>query len=95
MQDLLDTNQYVLEETFTAKSAEVFQHLTRLGSVYSLGCDCATGPSRTETSTSVKFGVGFAWREHRRQLFLREVTDCEVTHCQAPVALRIITSDGE
>lgn len=92
MQDL-HSNEYVLEEVFTAKSAEVFEHLTRLGSAYSLGSDCSTAPSRSSSITD--FGVGFAWREHRRHLFLRDVTECEVTYCHAPVSLRIVTNDGE
>lgn len=92
MQDL-HSNEYVLEEVFEAKSAEVFEHLARLGSAYSLGSDCATAPLRSSSITD--FGVGFAWREHRRHLFLRDVTECKVTYCHAPVSLRIVTNDGK
>lgn len=94
----LPTNQYVLEELFDASTTEVFEHLSQIGSAYSLGCDSAivsaTTPPFSDTPAA-KFGVGFTWREHRQHLFLRDVTECEVTYCQAPLALRIVSNDGE
>ena len=94
----LHPNQYILEEVFQASPTEVFQHLTRIGSAYSLGCDSEiVSPLVPNTSQAAHttFGVGYTWQEHRRHLFLRDVMECEITHCDKPVALRIVSNDGE
>lgn len=94
----LQSNQYVLEEVFQASATEVFEHLTRYGSAYSLGCDSGIMSPlslKTDQALDANFGVGYTWREHRRHLFLRDVMDCEITHCESPVALGIVTNDGE
>lgn len=94
----LSSNQYVLEEVFAASACEVFQHLTRLGSVYSLDAYSpqVLSPATTPcTALSGAFGVGFTWSEHRRHLFLRDLTQLEVVHCEAPAALTVVSNDGE
>ena len=89
--NFLDSNQYALEEVFASPVAEAFEHLQRIGTLYPLSPYTAS----MENLTGSNFGVGSKWREHRRHLFLRDVTECEVVECNAPASFSIVTNDGE
>lgn len=84
------SNQYALEEVFASPTAEAFEHLQRIGTLYPLSPYTAS----MENLTGSKFGVGSKWREHRRHLFLRDVMECEVVDCHAPASFSIVTNDG-
>lgn len=86
----LCNNQYALEELFAAPVHDVFRQLCQFGSLYPLSPLTAS----LEPLTTHSFGVGSKWREHRRHLFLRDVTECEVLQCNAPCSFSVVSNDG-